>query len=63
MNKLAGIFNFSDAIKMESLNQRLTRQHVLTRTSPIPKLLVIEHLVLISRNNCKLLLTAVTLFL
>lgn len=30
MSQLAGIFNFSDSIKMESLNQRLTRQHVLT---------------------------------
>lgn len=30
MNNLIGIFNSSDAVKMESLNQRLTRQHVLT---------------------------------
>ena len=30
MSRLAGIFNGSDAVKMESLNQRLTRQHVLT---------------------------------
>ncbi|SMF69467.1 flagellar basal body rod protein FlgB [Pseudobacteriovorax antillogorgiicola] len=30
MSQLAGVFNFSDAIKMEALNQRLTRQHVLT---------------------------------
>ena len=27
---LGGIFNFSDAVKIESLNQRLTRQNVIT---------------------------------
>ena len=30
MNVLSGIFNASDAIKMEALNQRLVRQHVVT---------------------------------
>ena len=30
MSQLAGIFNRSDALKMESLSQRLQRQHVLT---------------------------------
>lgn len=30
MSRLSGIFNGSDAIKMEALNQRLQRQHVLT---------------------------------
>ncbi len=30
MSSLSGIFNASDAIKMEALNQRLVRQHVLT---------------------------------
>ena len=30
MSQLSGIFNASDALKMESLNQRLTRQHVVT---------------------------------
>ncbi len=27
---LGGLFNFSDAVKMEALNQRLTRQNVIT---------------------------------
>ena len=30
MSRLSGLFNSSDALKMESLNQRLTRQHVIT---------------------------------
>lgn len=30
MNALSSVFNASDAIKMEALNQRLTRQHVIT---------------------------------